>query len=110
MKKRQFLVPIFITVVLVMGLIGSATPAQGSGAVKAQPVLIELAMQNPGQRVDVIVQKMTGAAGTEERVAALGGQVTQDLHIINAFAAEMSAGKAIELSQASEVRWVSVDA
>ena len=110
MKKRQFFSQIFIIAILVMGSFGSASHPQVSGAVKAQPVLLELATQNPSQRVDVIVQKMTGATGAEEQAAALGGKVTQDLHIINAFAAEMSAGKAIELSQASEVRWVSVDA
>ena len=109
MKKRQFL-QIFIIAVLVLGLFGSAAPAQGFEAAKAQPVLVELAAQDPGQMVRVIVQKVAGATGAEERVSALGGQVTQDLHIINAFAAEMSAKDAVQLSKASGVRWVSLDA
>ncbi len=110
MKIRQSFLPIVIISVLVMGLFGSASPAQGVSAAKAQPVLIELAAQNPDQSVDVIVQKMAGATEAEERVAALGGQVTQDLRIINAFAAKMSASEAVQLSKASSVRWVSLDA
>jgi serine protease AprX len=35
--------------------------------------------------------------------------VTHDLHIINAFAAEMPAEAAMELAQTSSVRWVSMD-
>jgi hypothetical protein len=109
MKKRQFL-PIFIIAVLVLSLFGSATPSQGFKGAKAQPILVELATQTPRQMVRVIVQKMAGATGTEERVSALGGQVTENLHIINAFAAEMSAKDAVQLSKASNVRWVSLDA
>jgi serine protease AprX len=110
MKIKQLFSQIFIIAILVMGSFGSASPAQGSAAAKAQPVLLELAAQNPSQRVDVIVQKMAGATSTEERAAALGGKVTQDLHIINAFAAEMSARDAVELAKTSDVRWVSIDA
>lgn len=109
MKIRQSL-QVFIITVLVLGLFGVAAPVQGFNAVKAQPVLAELAAQDPGQMVRVIVQKAAGATGTEGRVSALGGQVTQELHIINAFAAEMSAKDAVQLSKASDVRWVSLDA
>ena len=109
MKKRKFL-QIFIIAVLVLSLFGSAAPLQGFEAAKAQPVLVQLAAQDPGQMVRVIVQKVAGATGMEERVSALGGQITQDLHIINAFAAEMSAKDAVQLSKTSGVRWVSLDA
>ncbi len=77
---------------------------------KAQPVLVELAAQNPTQRVQVIVQKAAGTSEVEEQVTSLGGQVTQDLHIINAFAAEMTAEAAVELARTESVRWVSLDA
>ena len=108
MKKRH-IVQIFIVFILMLGLFGTPPTAQGFEAAKVQPVLIELATQTPSQMVRVIVQKMAGATDTEERVYALGGQVTQDLHIINAFAAEMSAKDAVQLSKASGVRWVSLD-
>ena len=38
---------------------------------------------------------------------AWGGHITQDLHIINAFAAELNAEAAVKLAQSSAVRWVS---
>jgi serine protease AprX len=57
----------------------------------------------------VIVQKVAGTTGTEEQVAALGGKVTIDLHIINAFAAEMTTAAAVKLAQSESVRWVSLD-
>jgi serine protease AprX len=109
MRLRHF-IHSFIITVLVLGLFGAAAPAQGATAAKAQPVLVTLAAQHPDQRVSVIVQKAAGASGTEGRVSALGGQVTQDLRIINAFAAEMSAKSAVQLSKAGDVRWISLDA
>jgi hypothetical protein len=41
--------------------------------------------------VGVIVQKTVKDTNVEERVIQLGGVVTKDLHIINAFAAELPA-------------------
>ncbi len=109
MKKRQFL-QIFIIAIMVLGLFGSTAPTQGFESAKVQPILVGLANQNPDQMVRVIVQKAAGATGTEERVSALGGQITKDLYIINAFGAEMSAKDAVQLSKTSDVRWVSLDA
>ena len=109
MKIRQFS-QIIIIIVLMLGTFGSATHVLGLETAKAQPILIELAAQNPEQIVRVIVQKVAGASGIEERVSALGGHVTQDLQIINAFASELSAKDAVQLSKATDVRWVSLDA
>ena len=109
MKLKQLL-QYFLITVLVVGMFGSFAPAPGIEAMKAQPVLVELAAQNPTQRVQVIVQKAAGTSEVEEQVTSLGGQVTQDLHIINAFAAEMTAEAAVELARTESVRWVSLDA
>ncbi len=101
---------IFIIAALILSLFGSAAPVYGFEMVKAQPLLAEMAAQSPDQMVRVIVQKVAGTTGAESRVAALGGKVTQDLHIINAFAAELSTKNAVQVSKASSVRWVSLDA
>ena len=85
-------------------------PAQRTPMANVEPALLELAAQDPGQVVDVIVQKMAGSTDTEERVGALGGRVTHDLHIINAFAAEMPAAAAVKLARSASVRWVGLDA
>ena len=74
------------------------------------PALAEAAAQHPDQMVRVIVQKLAGASGVEQRVAQLGGRVLQDLSIISAFSAEMTAEAASELARSRSVRWVSLDA
>src|SRR4051794_4903573 len=56
----------------------------------AQPFLLEMARQNPDSTVSVIVQKSIKDDTTvEKEITKLGGIVTKDLHIINAFAAEL---------------------
>ena len=49
-------------------------------------------------------------SSAEELVARLGGRVTQDLHIVNAFAAELPAEAVLELTRAESVRWVTLNA
>jgi hypothetical protein len=76
----------------------------------AQPVLSELGATRPDEVVSVIVQKAIIDSNLEEWVARLGGTVTRDLPIINAFAAELPAQVVLELAKAEGVRWVSLDA
>jgi serine protease AprX len=105
--------PLLQCLLIVSLLLGtSGVPAPQVVATKAQPILVALATADPDQIVRVIVQK-SGAADAqtaEARAVELGGKITQDLHIINAFAAEMTAGRAYELSRSTGVRWVSLDA
>jgi serine protease AprX len=107
MKIKQIF-QFLIIASLLLAVVGSAP--QPASAAKAQPMLVELAVQEPAQLVRVIVQKVAGASRVEERVAKLGGQVTRDLSIINAFAAEMTAEAAVELARTESVRWISLDA
>lgn len=109
MFKEKF-IRLVIILLLVTGLIGSASPTTAATTPSLHPALAEAASQNPNQMVRVIVQKLTGATGAEQRVAQLGGQVLQDLSIINAFSAEMTAEAAVELARNGSVRWVSLDA
>jgi serine protease AprX len=88
--------------------VGSA--AMPGALLRAQPALLELAAQQPDTTVGVIVQKTARAAGVEELVAKLGGKVTKDLHIINAFAAELRPKSLPQLARSDGVRWVSLDA
>jgi serine protease AprX len=76
---------------------------------RAQPSLLELAAQQPDARVSIITQKTSLDRRAEELVAQLGGTVTKDLRIINAFAAELPAKAVTELAKANSVRWVSLD-
>jgi serine protease AprX len=68
-----------------------------------------MAAEQPEQMVAVIVQKSDISDQAETLVRRLGGEVSKDLHIINAFAAELDAGAALELARDPSVRWVSLD-
>lgn len=78
-------------------------------AARLHPALVQLASDAPTQLVRVIVQKADRTGAAEALVARLGGTVTKDLHIINAFAAEMTATGARQIASSLAVRWVSLD-
>ncbi len=101
---------LFLGLFLVTSLLGPALPLSDVGASDAQPILIQMAASDPDQKVSVIVQKAPGATNMEEQVVEMGGKVTSDLGIINAFAAEMTAEAATRLARSESVRWVSLDA
>jgi serine protease AprX len=86
-----------------------AMPVQAN-AIHAQAELRQIAAKQPTQPVSVIVQKAGKGSAAEETAKRLGGTVTQDLSIINAFTAEMTANAALELSRSEGIRWVSLDA
>jgi serine protease AprX len=78
-------------------------------APRAQPELIALARQQPDATIGVIVRKDAPGTDIEQHVSQLGGIITMDLHIINAFAALLPARASIALAQMQGVRWVSLD-
>src|SRR6266498_1862184 len=98
---------LFIT--MIMAVAGSGSLPAVTLTNRAQPLLVQLAATEPQKIVSVIVQKNANATGLEEQVVVLGGKVTKDLPIINAFDAEMRAGEAAELARSANVRWISLD-
>ncbi|MEK7325543.1 MAG: S8 family peptidase [Chloroflexota bacterium] len=101
---------LFLAFILAIGLFGPASAPTVASAANLHPALAQLAVESPEQAVAVIVQKAETSDRAEKLVARLGGTVTKDLHIINAFAAEMTAGAASRLAADTAVRWVSLDA
>ena len=94
-------------------LAGLAPPAglrSAAPALRLQPQLAQMAELAPDQVVAVIVQKTTTAHGVEDRVLQLGGRVTGDLSLINAFVAQLKASAMPSLAQAPGVKWISLDA
>jgi serine protease AprX len=77
---------------------------------RAQPLLLQMAAERPDQSLSIIVQKSVKDSRVESLVTRLGGAVTEDLHIINAFGATLPARAVAELARADGVRWVSFDA
>ena len=105
-KRLNMLVVMALMLSLVMPL---AAPGARATA-RVQPLLLEMAAQDPDQTVSVIVQKAVKDDRVEQAVGALGGTFTKDLHIINAFAAEMKAKDVPQLAKTDGVKWVSLDA
>jgi serine protease AprX len=103
---RFFMFFVFISMLIAP----TASVIQSDFTPKIQPLLLQAAVENPEQLVAVVVQKQGETNWVEEQAAKLGGKVTQALSIINAFAAEMPAQAAVELSRMEAVRWVSLDA
>ena len=110
MKKLFKGLSLFVILAILMGLGAPALAPAAPKEIHAHPMLVEMASQDPEYKVSVIVQKMLGSQDVEALVERLGGQVTQNLSIINAFAAEMTASAAYELAASPDVRWVSLDA
>ena len=100
---------LLLVVALMLPLV-AVTPVQAPTAARVQPVLLQMAAQQPDQVVRVVVQKTMKDDWVEQAVSARGGKITQDLSIINAFAAEIRAKDVAQLASADGVRWVSLDA
>src|SRR5688572_25589483 len=109
-KKHYKSFHLLLGILLIISLFSPVLPSSQNAVARAQPVLVQMAASNPDQIVSVIIQKVAGAAGVERQVFSLGGKVTKDLKIINAFAAEMRLGAAMEIARSYQVRWVSLDA
>ena len=90
-------------------MLAAAPITPSSAAPHAHPALLQMASESPDSLVNVIVQKSGSDNNAEDLVTKLGGEVTQDLHIINAFGARIVAGAVPELSSSASVRWVSMD-
>jgi serine protease AprX len=109
-SRFKFFAILFITFVVVSSLFSPMPLSQAQISKAVQPELLEIAAQNPTEWVQVIVQSEVGKHGAKDLIAQLGGKVTEDLSIINAFAAEMPAGAVVRLAGSRLIRWVSLDA
>jgi serine protease AprX len=110
MKKWQKCSQIFISILLLVGLLVPAASNDGTAQVNLQPQLGKLAADTPHQVVSIIIQKNRGDLDFEPIVSELGGVVTQDLHILNAVVAQLPAQAALKLAAEPNVRWMSLDA
>jgi len=99
-----------IILIIALSLASPAALPKAVASAKADPLLAQVATQMPDKPISVIVQKAGKSSQAEKRAIHLGGKITRDLFIINAFSAEMSAGAAWQLAASPSVRWVSLDA
>lgn len=110
MKRSHKFLHLFLAFTLFLGLIGINWVSESDKGVTLQPLLTQLAADSPEQMVSVIVQKVGDSDSVEGVVESMGGTVTRDLSIINAFSANLPAEALPVLAKADGVRWVSLDA
>jgi serine protease AprX len=94
---------------LILSLPGATRAPAADAPLRAQAQLLQLSAQHPDAHINVIVQKAVSDSRVEDTVAKLGGEITEDLHIINSFAANVPARSIQSLARADGVRWVSLD-
>lgn len=105
-EGRAFLLIISLVFLLVLVVPG---PATINTAAKVQPILANLAASEPDSLVDVIVQKSGEGNQAHTLAQHLGATITKDLHIINAFAAQIPAEAVLALAESPQVNWISFD-
>jgi serine protease AprX len=108
-KVKKFLkVGVFLFIILGM-LVPASIPVVAEDP-RLSPALMEMVGKSTDQMVRVIVQKANRTISAESFVEKLGGLIINDLHIINAFAAEIPVRALVPLSTQESVQWVSLDA
>lgn len=109
MTTRSKTYQIVLVALIVITLITPTIMLGNFRSVHAHPLLVQVGKTNPEEVVGVIVQKADQGRGAEELTRALGGIISRELSIINAFTAQMTAHSALVLAASPSVRWVSLD-
>ncbi len=109
MKNCRKYFQIFLSLVLLVGLIAPLALDENRPSTKVHPKLIELASDSPHQVISVIIQENGNDHELEALITNLNGKVTQELHILNALVADLAAEKVLKLASHSKVRWVALN-
>ncbi|HEX5689045.1 MAG TPA: hypothetical protein VFX76_03540, partial [Roseiflexaceae bacterium] len=107
-RRWQCMAALLAVLFAFIGLRPAVQPV--STPVRVQQQLIEMAALRPSSQVSVIVQKLTRDTQLEALVVQLGGTVTKEIALINAFAADLPARAIAQLGTDPHVRWISLDA
>jgi serine protease AprX len=110
MRIKEKPIHVLIIFTFFLSILGQAALPARAHPGRLQGELVHLALQTPDQMIPVIVQKEFQDVRVENLATTLGGSVTKELTIINAFAADLSGRAIFQLAQAEGVRWVSLDA
>ncbi|MCE7981624.1 MAG: hypothetical protein DYG89_10550 [Caldilinea sp. CFX5] len=108
-RGRRNISLLLVFFLLLLPIVASAAAPQPVIGEKVQPALLTMIANQPGHAVSVIVQKTVQDNYIERNVAALGGVITKDLHILNAFAAKLPGHAVLQVAALPAVRWISLD-
>ena len=109
-ETRGRLQQLCLFVLIASLLLPLGTAARPLGQLPVQSYLLQLAAEAPDEVVAVVVQKQHIDDRAEQLVLASGGRITQQLPLINAFAATLAAKAIPPLAQSPAVRWVALEA
>jgi serine protease AprX len=109
MSKLSKGLHLLIILAIVLG-ISASTKMPRAAASHMPAALVELAKSDPGRSVRVIVQKSGTGDEAERAVKSLGGEIVNELDLLNAFSAIIEAGDLIGLSRNAAIAWLSLDA
>lgn len=110
MKGLLRIISLLVVAATILGLGVPVLTQPAQEIANVHPYLIQIAAENPHQMVSVIVQKSGFDADLATLIEDFGGEVTNELSIINSYAATISAESVIKLAASPKVRWVSLDA
>jgi serine protease AprX len=110
MKRLQGIFLVLIMLVLVVGSLGPVSFPVVDSPANVHPLLSKIAVENPDRIISVFVQKADHSGKAERLVAENGGDLTKDLHIINALVAELPAESALNMAFDPAIRWITLDA
>jgi serine protease AprX len=99
-----------LVMALSLPIFASASVSPASSQPVIHPLLVQAATANPCELVDIIVTKSARTDRPDSLVKSLGGTVTRQLGMINAFVAQIPAGSIYRLAQAGNIRTITPDA
>ena len=107
--KFQKIVHLLVIYSLLLGLLPINSSGAGYPAAPVQPLLHQLALEEPDLLVDLIVQQNNATKEVAAKVVELGGKVRHSLSMINALAVTLPAKAIPTLATLPPVRWISLD-
>jgi serine protease AprX len=111
-QLRRFIHVFFVTIWLLsllapISIVSAQAPDEPP---RAYPGLLQLAKEQPNEKVRVIVQRVHGQDLPEQAIQRAGGHKAKELPLINSLVLELPV-KAVEaLARNPAVRWISLDA
>lgn len=109
MTKWKTFAHIIISAVLLSPLLAQFTIHPNPSPANLHPALAEISAESPSQIVSVIIQVKHNNQDVEALISRFDGEITHNLHILNAVTAQLPAAAAANLAQDPNVRWVSLD-
>ncbi|MBI1298894.1 S8 family serine peptidase [bacterium] len=113
-RRRLMHLLLIVQIIALLPLASCSAPTpvamSSSAAAKVQPLLLNLAQEEPDLMPRLIVQFSGDAETVTAQIESIGGSVVSHLEMIGALVVDLPAAKVSALASVEGVRWVSLDA